>query len=438
MLIRVLAGDPRTPPAALELLAERGGLTATETLALATNPNLPTGAPLPTLPRLYEDDLIAALTHPNLPTQHRLTFLNAAFEYSIRTIIRDTDLLTSAEIAHYRAAHAPPFTVARGHDSGRIFDLASDYATNPTTPAPLAREAVDALHALADSTLAQQLLATAAALRHRQPARATHIPGVHHRGSVADFAAQLTAHTCALPASERRRWWVAGIGATADPDLARAALQDCSLPGNYFTEVACALLRNDRLPAALRHEAALLAVAADDSGASMYIAGLAETAPADVVTELAAMSSTLVAEAIVRNPDAPAGALRILWEACPFTLVLAGRFRTTVAAHPNCPAELRSGPHPAHAGFALEPAALRVAALISDRSDALLEAQVSDLHAPAAQVAAQRAGHLQRAYASYPEALTAPGQIHAALALDGPTFPGTLRELLDTATAIAT
>lgn len=417
MLTRVLAQDLRTPPEVLAALAARPGHTPPAALAVAVAPQLTAGAHLAHPAPHTATDLAAALTHPALPAAHRGTLIAATATAGVLDLITHTDLLTPAEIEHFHSAQTL---------HGPNLDLSYALAANPATPPHLARTAVGDLRTQAHTSPQANMLYTAAALRHHLPA-GDPLPGTSPAPrTLAELTGQLLTHVRAQPETERPTWWAASIAATADPDLARAALQD-----TYSPQAAKALLEARRLPLALRTAAALWATAAGDRHLTVPISELAATATA-AVTELLALSpDPYLAFAIAHNPTTTPTTLAHLWNTWRPGSLSAARIRDALAAHPNAPADLRTE------ADTLPPRPLtRVAALLRGGQNAgqgLLEARVTDLHDSDVQRCANYGERLRGAYASYTRPLTTPGQVAAAFGLDVPTFPGTLRELLDTA-----
>lgn len=440
MLIRVLATDPRTPPALLRWLAESAGRTGAEALALATHPHLPAATHLAALRPISSAELTSALSHPTLPARHRSAFLSAAHPTAIQEFIGRADLLTGPEIASFHTGPALElFTASNPFSRGerRLDAMAEAYLNDPATPHDLALAALAHLQEYAPSGPYGPALFTAGALRHHLPLRPTPT-GAAPAETYASHVARLIAHARTFPVSKREGLWVSAIDATGDPDIARAALQDCAQPGAYSRDVVAALLRSSRNPLSARREAAVLATDNHEDLLAYCIATIAATAPQAITAALVRTSEAPVAYALAANPATQAPTLEVLlhrWASTPDRRV---SFALAIAVHPNCPAALRASAT-AYDSSRGPSAMLDVANLLAEAPDpsvALLDARVSDLHDRDTQGIPLFWDRLQSAYAA--TAPATPGQLHAALALDTATFPGTLRDLLGAARAVAT
>lgn len=409
MLIHLLTTDPATPADVLTHLAGRANLTPAQALAIAAHPHLPAHAGL-SVPTQDSTDLRAALAHPRLPPARRAAFIDAcASPTALARTIRDCDAFTPDELT---TAYAR---------LGRV----AAFAHNSRTPTHIAAEVVAEIHASGR----QRPLADVTALRHHLPPRN---PWTGHASRSADpLAAYARLHLADNGAGVTGRgagWWLETLTDFPHPLITAAALDLASHPATPTTlRTAIARTIASDLRATPDHRYRAVEVA------SHTLHSVADTAPDATLRSLLRRTAY---PSGWNNPRASAATLRVLHRqavahpsadelgvACAIVLHPAtspGLRRDVLAAHPHAPAWL---PRIAHYLNTAGPAGA-------------LDATYTDLRAAAATT--PHALHWARAaWAAHHTQPVTLAYAHALLTLDTPTFPGTLRELLDAGTAIA-
>lgn len=408
MIAELLAADPTTPPDVLAHLAART-LTPAANRALAANPNLPATAPLH-LPPPNATELRTALANAAVPAARRLEFIDATPRDDVTWNIRHHNDLTPDELTHIFTTH--PNTLPSG--ASRLTAL----ALNPRTPTPVAAAIVTLLR----QSSTHAVLSESTALRHHLPCAGVARDAERSVDPLTTYAHQILhrARTSDAP------WWAGTIDDFPHPAITAAALDIAgAAPNTYLAAVICrAIASSPRATTEHRERATTLS-------------------PPTIAQFADAASDTFLRAYVTRtgtpygwdNPNVTDPTLRaMLTHALPGPNGL--YVRTAIALHPASSPALRRAALAAPTG-ALPWLTTLVTNLNTAAPDAALDSSCDDLLDAAAVTA--HAHHWTRAAWAHHHR-DQPATIdyaQALLTLEGAPFPGTLRNMIATARAIA-
>lgn len=422
MLNHLLTGDPRTSPDVLRALANSYPDPDTA-LDLAVHPNLPGDVTVPGR-RPTTDELHNALTHPHLPARRRRAYVEATPESAFIDALATRDVLTGDDIATLAAVH---LSISPRH-----------LLAHPSTPSALVRAYLrrdpsrwqpnnDRHFTWSDDAV----FGCALALRHGL-VDDSYPDIVLAAARTADPTGAFAQSLLGLIGGHTHRWATA-LTATADPTLACAGL-DLPATDPAYTAITAKVLGLPFLPADLRYRAAQRY--SDPSDSHYY---LGRYASPRATSSLATSPNTLVRYGVAANPCTDAATLDVLLAAADNSAALGW----AVAMHPNAaPSTQRAALHvhdPSGRGRGGE-RHLGAELVTADPTSGLLNMGVPDLHRYTGRSygAHVHVGHhLTRARLAHHAHAYSTEEALAFIAL-APTFPGTLRELLDTVAAMVT
>lgn len=410
MLTYLLATDPATAPGVLTYLASRD-LLPSDALALAAHPNLPADAPL-VVPEHDDDDLHTALADPRIPAGRRQGFIDSATYGGVIRNIADHDDLTPDELTRYYNA----FSQTRGDALTEMLLVA--LARNTRTPAELAPDLVEGLrHA------GRHLLADVTALRHHLAPTSDAAQEAAARPDPLDAYA----HTLLPDTASRTTGWWNIIEIFPHPVLTAAALTDAAAATNpLLTSSICrAIAAAPRATPEHRYRAAAL---------TPHLLPLIEdTAPEQVLADLNAHANRACGWRNAHLTDTALAAIyhRAQADSGPYFVLGA------LALHPGASPALRRDVTTTLTALFPDLAAL-TAQLTGAGPGGALDLPYCDL-LNAEDITEHTYPWARAAWAHHHRgAPVTLDYTHALLTLEAGEFPGTLRELLETAHRIAT